>query len=48
VAEPVRVSKTLASQHAQYFIDWLDKQIRGLVGEPTEDLVVETTLDLTL
>ena len=48
VLEPVRVSRTLASQHAQYFIDWLDKQIRGMVGEPTEDLVVETTLDLTL
>jgi len=48
VTEPVRVSRTLASQHAQYFIDWLDKQIRGLVGEPTEDLIVETTLDLTL
>ena len=48
VLEPVRVSRTLASQHAQYFIDWLDKQIRGLVGEPTEDMVVETTLDLTI
>ncbi len=48
VVEPVRVSRTLASQHAQYFIDWLDKQIRELVGEPTEDMVVETTLDLTL
>jgi penicillin-binding protein 1A len=48
VLEPVRVSRTLATQHAQYFIDWLDKSIRGLVGEPTEDLVVETTLDLTL
>tara|TARA_R110002012_G_scaffold317487_1_gene533969 strand:- start:31109 stop:33094 length:1986 start_codon:yes stop_codon:yes gene_type:complete len=48
VLEPVRVSRTLASQHAQYFIDWLDKQIRGLVGEPTEDMIVETTLDLTL
>ncbi len=47
-AEPVRVSRTLATQHAQYFIDWLDQEIRGLVGEPTEDLVVETTLDLTL
>ena len=48
VLEPVRVSRTLAAQHAQYFIDWLDKEIRGLVGEPTEDMVVETTLDLTL
>lgn len=48
VAEPVRVSRTLATQHAQYFIDWLDKDIRGLVGEPTEDMIVETTLDLTI
>jgi penicillin-binding protein 1A len=48
VTEPVRVSRTLATQHAQYFIDWLDKQIRELVGDPTEDLIVETTLDLTL
>ncbi|WP_372708135.1 transglycosylase domain-containing protein [Brevundimonas sp.] len=48
VTAPVRVSRTLATQHAQYFIDWLDKQIRELVGEPTEDMVVETTLDLTL
>ena len=30
------------------FRSWLDQSIRGLVGEPTEDLVVETTLDLTL
>ena len=35
VLEPVRVSRTLATQHAQYFVDWLDKEIRGLVGEPT-------------
>ena len=48
VAEPVRVSRTLASQHAQYFIDWLDKQIRSLIGEQSQDLIVETTLDLSL
>lgn len=48
VTEPVRVSRTLATQHAQYFVDWLDKEIRTLVGEPSEDLIVETTLDLTL
>ena len=48
VTQPIIVSRTLATQHAQYFIDWLDQSIRGLVGEPTEDMVVETTLDLTL
>jgi penicillin-binding protein 1A len=47
-ATPVRVNPTLASQRAQYFIDWVDDQVRALVGEPTEDLVVETTLDLPL
>jgi penicillin-binding protein 1A len=46
---PVHVSATLASQRAQYFTDWLDAQVRALIGkEPTEDLVVETTLDLPI
>ena len=48
-AQPVHVSATLESQHAQYFTDWLDGQVRALLGkEPTEDLVVETTLDLPI
>ena len=47
-AAPVRVSATLANQRAQYFVDWLDAQVRSQVGEPTEDLVVETTLDLPI
>jgi penicillin-binding protein 1A len=44
----VRVNPVLANQRAQYFTDWVDDQVRQLVGEPTEDLVVETTLDLPL
>ncbi len=48
VSHPVRVSRTLATAHASYFVDWLDTEIRALVGEPTEDLVVETTLDLPI
>jgi penicillin-binding protein 1A len=44
--QPVRVSATLASQKAQYFVDWVDQQVRALVGQPQQDLVVETTLDL--
>ena len=47
-AHPVKVSKTLASAHAQYFVDWVDTQVRQLVGQPQTDLVVETTLDLPL
>ncbi len=48
LSKPINVSKTLATSHAQYFIDWLDSNIRGLVGEPKEDLIVETTLDLPI
>ena len=47
-AHPVHVSAFLADQRAQYFVDWLDTQVRSQVGEPTEDLVVETTLDLPI
>jgi penicillin-binding protein 1A len=47
-AHPVAVSATLASQKAQYFVDWVDQQVRALVGQPQEDLVVETTLDLPI
>ena len=45
---PVTVNPVLANQRAQYFVDWVDDQVRSLVGEQTEDLVVETTLDLPL
>ncbi len=48
IAKPVRVSRSLANQNAQYFVDWVDGQVRSLVGEPTEDLIVETTLDLPI
>jgi penicillin-binding protein 1A len=44
--EPVRVSVSLPNQNAQYFVDFVDQQVRDLVGQPQEDLVVETTLDL--
>ena len=46
--QPIRVNPVLANQRAQYFTDWVDDQVRRLVGQPTEDLVVETTLDLPL
>src|SRR5262249_5359320 len=49
--QPVRVSRTLSSQHAQYFVDWVDDEVRSILGKDKntafqEDLVVETTLDL--
>ena len=45
---PVHVSATMVGQRAQYFVDWLDGQLRAQLGEPTEDLIVETTLDLPI
>jgi penicillin-binding protein 1A len=47
-AQPVHVSARLADQRGQYFTDWLDAQVRSQLGEPSQDLVVETTLDLPL
>jgi penicillin-binding protein 1A len=44
----VKVNKSLANQHASYFIDWVDKEVRLLAGETSEDLIVETTLDLPI
>jgi penicillin-binding protein 1A len=48
LSEHVTVRKTLANQNAGYFVDWVDAKVRTLVGDPTEDLVVETTLDLPI
>src|SRR5436190_15513460 len=48
LTEHVMVRKTLANQNAGYFVDWVDAKVRTLVGEPTEDLVIETTLDLPI
>jgi penicillin-binding protein 1A len=33
---------------AQYFLDWLDPQVRRAVGSYNQDLVVDTTLDLPM
>jgi penicillin-binding protein 1A len=47
-SKPIRVSKRLANQHANYFVDWVDAEVRALVGDSTEDLIVQTTLDLPI
>ncbi|MDP3747801.1 MAG: PBP1A family penicillin-binding protein [Phenylobacterium sp.] len=47
-ARPLKVAPSASSASAQYFVDWLDGQRRQLVGQPKQDVVVETTLDLGL
>ena len=44
-AKKPTVWKTAPNAPAQYFIDWLDGETRRLVGNPKQDLVIETTLD---
>jgi len=40
-----RVWKTAATAPSQYFVDWVDGEVRRMVPKPTRDLTVETTLD---
>ncbi len=43
-----RVYETDPALPAQYFVDWLDPQVRRDIGGYSTDLVVETTLDLKM
>jgi penicillin-binding protein 1A len=47
LAEHPKVWKTSPTAPAQYFVDWLDAETRAAVGKPKQDLVVDTTLDLS-
>ncbi len=47
-ARPLKVAPSASISSSQYFVDWLDGQRRQLVGQPKQDVVVETTLDLGL
>jgi penicillin-binding protein 1A len=48
MAQPLKLSPSAAGGASQYFIDWIDVQRRQLVGQPKQDIVVETTLDSRL
>ncbi len=50
LAHPVRAYKNAASGSAQYFVDWVDAETHHMIvgGQPHNDLIVETTLDLPL
>jgi penicillin-binding protein 1A len=45
---PLKVYKTDPDAAAQYFIDWVDQGVRRTIGEPKQDLMVQTTLDLPM
>ncbi len=48
LAEKPRVWKAPSTGPAQYFVDWIDGQVRPKIGVAKNDMIVETTLDLRL
>jgi penicillin-binding protein 1A len=48
LSKPLKVWRSAPTAPAQYFVDWLDGQRRQFVGQPKQDVVVETTLDLPM
>ena len=46
LAETPKVWRSAPSAPAQYFLDWIDGETRKLIGNPKQDIVVDTTLDL--
>lgn len=44
-AQKPRVWKSSANAPSQYFVDWIDGEVRRMVPKLSRDLVVETTLD---
>jgi penicillin-binding protein 1A len=48
LSETPKVWKTARQESAQYFVDWADAQVRRIFPRVTQDIVVETTLDLPL
>lgn len=46
----IKVSRTLATEHAQYYVDWLQSEIGQMIdlSQLKDDIIVETTLDLPI
>jgi penicillin-binding protein 1A len=48
LAQTPRIYKNPPAEPAEYFIDWIDGNVRQTVGKVKTDMVVETTLDLQM
>ncbi len=48
LAQRPRVWRADPDGAANYFIDWVDAQVRGKVGAARQDLIVDTTLDRSM
>ncbi len=45
VKEPLRFVPSARGSNIGYFLDWIEPLVGAEIGEPTEDIIVETTLD---
>ena len=48
LAKPLKTVSRASTAAGNYFVDWIDGQARRQIGALREDMVVETTLDMTL
>ena len=46
VSQPLKFVPTSRGGGAAYFLDWIAEDVGASIGEPVEDVIVETTLDL--
>ena len=45
-AEPITVHSPKDTEGAQYFVDWIWADLEKQIGVPTQDIIVQTTLDI--
>ena len=45
-AEPLTIHSPKDTEGAQYFVDWIWADLEERIGVPTQDIVVQTTLDI--
>jgi len=42
---PINIRRPQSDNSAQYFVDWIWDELEGAIGTPSQDVVVQTTLD---
>jgi penicillin-binding protein 1A len=45
-ADPIEIHSPKDTEGAQYFVDWIWNDLERRIGVPTQDIIVQTTLDI--
>ena len=48
LAKPLKVYAADPALPAQYFVDWADREARRQIGQPGQDMMVQTSLDMPM